>query len=145
LSRGTSDEQPARDRRPLHGPLERAGSSPASGEHPGLWAPNGAQVLVDPPREARAAADQLLFRKPSFEVHGYEALAARATRAYETFIEPGNFVFRSRGVTALLPDVVAVGWEVVSTKEGAHAGGGVDILDLDDDGRIVTDFQFIER
>jgi hypothetical protein len=34
---------------------------------------------------------------------------------------------------------------MLSTKEGAHAGGGVDTLDLDDDGRIVTDYQFIER
>jgi|SRR5215475_4772402 len=110
-----------------------------------LWAPNGAQVLVDPPQETRDAADQLRFRKPSFEVHGYEALEARVTRAYEMFIEPGEFVFRSRGVTALLPDVLAVGWEMVSTKEGAHAGGGVDALDLDHDGRIVTDYQFIER
>jgi len=110
-----------------------------------LWTPNGALVLVDPPQETRAAADQLRFRKPSFEVHGYEALEARVTRAYEMFIEPGEFVFRSRGVTALLPDVVAAGWEMVSTKDGAHAGGGVDVLDLDHDGRIVTDYQFIER
>ena len=111
-----------------------------------LWTPNGAQVLVDPPEETRAAADHLRFRKPSFEVHGYEALEARVTRAYEMFIAPGEFVFRSReGFTALLPDVVAVGWEMVSTKDGAHAGGGVDFLDLDGDGRIVTDYQFIER
>jgi hypothetical protein len=55
-----------------------------------LWTPNGAQVLVDPPREARAAADQLRFRKPSFEVHGYEALQARVTSAYEMFIAPGE-------------------------------------------------------
>ena len=111
-----------------------------------LWAPHGAQVLVDPPLEVRAAADQLRFGKPAFDVHGHEALEARLTRAYEMFISPGEFVFRSRdGSTSLLPDVVAVSWEMVSTKDGAHAGGGVDVLDLDDDGRIVTDYQFIER
>jgi len=111
-----------------------------------LWTPNGAQVLVDPPWEARAAADQLRFRKPSFEVHGYEALEDRVTRAYEMFIAPGEFVFRSReGSVALIPGVVAVNWEMVSTKGGAHTGGGVDVLDLDDDGRIVTDYQFVER
>jgi hypothetical protein len=32
-----------------------------------LWTLNGAQVLLDPPQETRAAADQLRFRKPSFE------------------------------------------------------------------------------
>jgi hypothetical protein len=110
-----------------------------------LWTLNGAQVLLDPPQETRAAADQLRFRKPSFEVHGYEALEARVTRAYEMFIEPGEFLFRSSGVTTLLPDVIAVSWEIVSTTDSAHAGGGVDVLDLDDDGRIVTDYQFIER
>lgn len=111
-----------------------------------LWAPNGAQVLVDPPQDVRAAADQLRFRKPAFEVHGHEALEARVTRAYEMFIASGQFVFRSLdGSTTLLPDVVAVSWEMVSTKDGAHAGGGVDVLDLADDGRIMTDYQFIER
>jgi hypothetical protein len=45
-----------------------------------LWTPNGAQVLVDAPQEARAAADQLRFRKPTFEVHGYDALLYRAGR-----------------------------------------------------------------
>jgi hypothetical protein len=69
-----------------------------------LWTPNGAQVLVDPPQETRAAADQLRFRKPSFEVHGHVALEARVTRAYEMFIAPGEFVFRSReGSVVLLP------------------------------------------
>jgi hypothetical protein len=111
-----------------------------------LWTTNGAQVLVDAPQEARAAADQLRFRKPTFEVHGYEALEVRVTRAYEMFIAPGEFAFRPRdGSATLLPDVVAVSWEMVSTKDGAHAGGGVDVLDLDDEGRIVTDYQFIER
>jgi hypothetical protein len=111
-----------------------------------LWTTNGAQVLVDAPQEARAAADKLRFRKPTFEVHGYEALEARVTRAYEMFIAPGEFAFRLRdGSATLLSDVVAVSWEMVSTKDGAHAGGGVDVLDLDDEGRIVTAYQFIER
>jgi hypothetical protein len=26
-----------------------------------------------------------------------------------------------------------------------HVGGGLDVFDLDDDGRITTDYQFIER
>ena len=111
-----------------------------------LWTPNGAQILVDAPQEARAAADRLRFRKPIFEVHGYEALEVRVTRACEMFIARGEFLFRLRdGLTTLLPHVVAVSWEMVSTKDGAHAGGGVDVLDLSDDGRIMTAYQFIER
>ena len=35
-----------------------------------LWAPDGFQVLVDPPEEVRDAADRLAFAMPTLEVHG---------------------------------------------------------------------------
>jgi hypothetical protein len=111
-----------------------------------LWAPDGAQVLVDPPQEIRHAAVRLRFSTPTLEVHGYDALEARVTTAYEMFVEPGEFVFRARGnSTHLLRNVVTVDWAMVSADDGAHAGGGVEVLDLDDEGRIRTDYQFIER
>jgi hypothetical protein len=109
-----------------------------------LWAPHGAQVLVDPPEEVRAAADRLQFRVPPFEVHGYGALDARVTRAYEMFVESGEYVFTLRdGVSRLLPNVVTLPWAMVSREGEEVAGGGVEVLALDDDGRIRTDFQFI--
>lgn len=111
-----------------------------------VWAPTGSQILTDPPQAVRDAAADLRFAVPSLEVHGYDALEARVTRAYEMFVGTGEFVFRPRdGGSELLRNLVAVAWEMVSTKDGAHAGGGVDVLDLDGSGRIRTDYQFIER
>jgi hypothetical protein len=109
-----------------------------------LWAPGGAQVLVDPPQEVRQAADQLQFSVPPFEVHGYEALDARVTRAYEMFVASGEYVFTARGEPShLLGNVVTLGWTMVARAGDELAGGGVEVLALDDDGRIRIDYQFI--
>lgn len=62
-----------------------------------LWAPDGAQVLVDPPEEVRDAAVGLAFPMPTLEVHGYDALEARVSRAQEMYIAPGEYVFELCG------------------------------------------------
>ncbi|HEY7071393.1 MAG TPA: hypothetical protein VH479_14800 [Acidimicrobiales bacterium] len=111
-----------------------------------LWAPAGRQVLVDPPEEVRAAAEHHQFLAPPLTVHGHEALEARVTRAYDNFIAAGDYVFVASGpATRLLGHVVSLAWEMVATADGSHAGGGVNVVELDDDGRIVVDYQFIER
>ena len=110
-----------------------------------LWAPGGGQVLVDPPEEVRAAAHYHQFAVPPLEVRGYEALDARVSRAYENFVAAGEYRFVAGEAPArLLPHVVSVPWAMVSVT-GEHAGGGVNVLELDGDGRIQVDFQFIER
>lgn len=43
-----------------------------------------------------------------------------------------------------LRDVVLFGWEMVTTPDGEPVGGGTEVLLLDDDGRIVADYQFID-
>jgi hypothetical protein len=43
-----------------------------------------------------------------------------------------------------LGNVVKFNWEMVPTGGGAAAGAGLEILLLDEDGRIKTDYQFIE-
>jgi hypothetical protein len=69
-----------------------------------VWRPDGAEVLVDPPQEIREAAKNLEFPIPTLDVHGYDALEARVTRAYDMFIAPGEYVFRrQRGVRAARP------------------------------------------
>jgi hypothetical protein len=109
-----------------------------------LWAPDGAQVLVDPPEEIRDAADRLKFSSPSLEVHGYDALEARVTRAHEMFIAPGEYVFKPGGnASHLLGNVVSLSWTMASRADGEIAGGGLDILAIGSDGRIRTDYQFI--
>lgn len=109
-----------------------------------LWAPDGAQVLVDPPEEIRDAARRLSFAIPPLEVHGYDALEARVTRAHEMFIAPGEYVFKPGGKASRpLSNVVSLTWTMASRTDGRVAGGGLDILALGTDGRIRTDYQFI--
>jgi hypothetical protein len=110
-----------------------------------LWAPDVAQVLVDPPEEVRDAADRLAFSMPTLEVHGYDALEARVTRAHEMFIAPGEYVFElGASPSRLLDNVVSLNWTLASRADGTKAGGGVNVLALGGDGRIRIDYQFIE-
>jgi len=68
----------------------------------------------------------------------------RVARAHEEFVVGGRFLFRRRGESARLLDVVKFSWEMVSARSGEVAGVGVEILLLDVDGRIRLDYQFIE-
>jgi hypothetical protein len=111
-----------------------------------LFVPSGGQVLVDPPAEVRAVADHHRFPAPPLAVHGYDALDARVSRAYELFVAPGEYRFtRAAEPDWLLDHVVGVAWTMVSTADGSPAGGGVNVLHLAEDGRIATDYLFIQR
>ncbi|MFB4303492.1 hypothetical protein [Actinomadura sp. NTSP31] len=109
-----------------------------------LWAPDGVQVLVNPPQEIREAAGNLAFPIPPLEVRGHDALNARVSRAYDMFIAPGERTFKAaEKATVLMPNVLAVRWSTVSVSTGEAVGGGLDVIALDDEGRIRTDHQFI--
>jgi hypothetical protein len=111
-----------------------------------LWARDGVQILADPPEASRAQAADLGFAPPSFEVHGHDAIEVRVARAHEMFVGTGEFRFQAaHPADELMPGVVVFRWEMVATADGSHAGGGLDVLDLDSDGRIRRDYQFIER
>jgi hypothetical protein len=53
-------------------------------------------------------------------------------------------VFRRAGRAARLGDVVQFRWEAVPRDGGEPIGSGLEILVLDDDGRIRLDYQFVE-
>lgn len=111
-----------------------------------LWAPNGAQVLVDPPQGMRDAATELAFPVPRLEVRGHDEIDRRVTRAYELFIEPGEYTFKAtdEGDAVLLaPGLVGLAWEMVTVANGTVAGSGYDVLVFDDEGRILLDHQHI--
>jgi len=108
-----------------------------------LWSPDGVHVL-QPPQAMRQAAEGLGFDRLVLEARGHDALESRVARAYEEFVAPGAFVFRSRGDADRLHDVVKFRWEMVSRSDGDVAGAGLEILLLGADGRIVRDYQFIE-
>lgn len=106
-----------------------------------LWAEDGAHIL-QPPLEIREVAAGLGFDATTLEAHGYDAIETRVTRSYERFVAPGTHTFRPRDKAARLRDVVTFGWETVLLNDGTTAGGGLEILVLDDDGRIRTDYMF---
>ncbi|MEV4755339.1 hypothetical protein AB0J86_09530 [Micromonospora sp. NPDC049559] len=108
-----------------------------------LWSADATHVL-QPPQEMRENADRIGFDLTVLEARGHEALEFRVTRAYEEFVAPGSFVFRSRGNAERLRDVVKLSWEMVARDSGEVAGVGLEILMLGPDGRIVADYQFIE-
>lgn len=106
-----------------------------------LWADEAIHVL-QPPEDVREAAAALNVTA-TFQARGHKELEARVARAYEEFVAPGQFLFRSRGNAARLGDVVKFNWEMVSS-DGAVAAVGLEFLVLSADGRIRLDYQFIE-
>jgi hypothetical protein len=107
-----------------------------------LWTEEAIHIL-QPPEDVREAAAALNVTA-TFQARGHKELEARVARAYEEFIAPGQFLFRSRGNAARLGDVVKFNWEMVS-PDGAVAAVGLEFLVLSADGRIRRDFQFIEQ
>ena len=75
---------------------------------------------------------------------GHDALEIRVNRAYQQFVAPGEFTFMPRDNAARLGNVVKFNWGVVPRGGGEAAGAGLEILLLDEDDRIKTDYQFIE-
>ncbi|WP_405497639.1 hypothetical protein [Nocardia sp. NBC_00511] len=107
-----------------------------------LWTRDGAQILVDAPEDLRNAVGRINFQLPLLEVRGYDALESRIERAYEMFGRVGLRFVQHGTPTRLLNQVVAVRWSMAK-PDGAVVGGGLDILALDEDGRIRTDHQHI--
>lgn len=108
-----------------------------------LWAEDGTHIL-QPPQEIRQASAALGFPSVTLQAHGHDALEVRVTRAYEEFVAPGAFAFRPRGNGGRLGNIVKFNWEMLPVGGGDPAGVGLEILVLGDDGRIKTDYQFIE-
>jgi len=102
------------------------------------------EQVVDPPEEMRDRAREIGF-EPKLELLGHAALEARVRRAYEEFVEPGTFVFRGRDTAVRLRDLVRFSWDMVANASGEVVGGGLEVLALDDEGRIATAYQFIDR
>ena len=108
-----------------------------------LWIQDGAHIL-QPPQEMRQAA-RLGFPSPVLEARGHDELKQRVTRAYDDFVAPGTYIFKPRDNADRLGNVVKFAWEMVPTDGSEVAGVGLEILIFPEDGRIKTDYQFIER
>ena len=108
-----------------------------------LWTEDGAHVL-QPPLEIQNAAAGIGFTSAALEARGHDELEVRVTRAYQDFVAPGEFTFRPRDNAGRLRNVVKFNWEMVPIAGGEAAASGLEILVLGEDGRITTDYQFIE-
>jgi len=108
-----------------------------------LWAEDGAHIL-QPPQEIRQAAAGLGFPSATLQARGHDELEARVTRSYQDFVAPGQLTFQARDNADRLHNVVKFTWDMVPAGGGEAAGTGLEILVLDEDGRIEADYQFIE-
>ncbi|MFG2962766.1 hypothetical protein ACGFZS_05705 [Streptomyces sp. NPDC048288] len=106
-----------------------------------LWAEDATHVL-QPPAEIREIAAELGFGHTTLEAQGYDAIEARVARSHERFVEKNGVTFRSCADAVRLNGVVKFRWEAVSTETGDVVGGGLEILVLDDGGRIKADYMF---
>ncbi|MDH2413813.1 hypothetical protein [Nocardioides sp. CER19] len=108
-----------------------------------LWTPDAEHLLV-PPEEVRDSAAGMAMH-PLFEVRGHQELERRVADAYGRFVASGEYGFRRHDDPDRLRDMVKFRWAMVSATDAAVAAVGLEILLVDAEGRIRTDYQFIER
>jgi hypothetical protein len=90
-----------------------------------LWLPDGVHYVTT--REAR----------------GYAALEQRIIGSHDKNVRDGGFTFRAVKNAQALREVVTFNWEMIRPPTGEVLAVGLEFLQVDADGRIVTDFQFI--
>jgi hypothetical protein len=106
-----------------------------------VWSEDAIHVL-QPTEAVYEAADERAVN-PTWQVRGHDELEARVTKAYADFVASGQMSFRLQGSAKRLGDVVTWRWEGVSPG-GEVLGAGLEFVILAADGRIATDYQFVE-
>lgn len=109
-----------------------------------LWAEDGVHILQPPDEAVKIASRPGLGVIAIFQARGHEELTARVESAYTEFVATGRMTFRRRGEVTRVHDAVRLSWEALLTDGGEVAGWGTDFLILGADGRIRTDYQFVE-
>ena len=106
-----------------------------------LWSEDAIHFLQPTQVVYEAAAERAV--NPTWHVRGHDELEARVTSAYEDFVATGQMTFRLSERARRLGDVVTWRWEGVS-PDGEVVGAGLEFVILAADGRIATDYQFVE-
>ena len=106
-----------------------------------VWSEDAIHILQPTQAVYEAAAERAV--NPTWQVRGHDELAARVTSAYEDFVASGQMSFQVRDGAKRLGDVVTWRWEGVS-PDGEVLGTGLEFVILAADGRIATDYQFVE-
>lgn len=78
------------------------------------------------------------------EYVGLDAITQRVAAAYEKFVAGQGCVFRQLGPAEAHHDGVRIRWEMTPAAGGDAVSAGVQFLLLDADGRVRSDYQFID-
>jgi len=98
---------------------------------------------------ARRAAIATLFTPEGVhyvntrEARGHAALEDRVADAYEKNVRDAGHRFRAQRNAQALRGVVTFNWEMIEPATGDVLAVGLEFLQVDDDGRITCDHQFI--
>jgi hypothetical protein len=107
-----------------------------------LWTADGRHIL-QPPQEIRdIAAQPGIALTAILEARGHEEIEARATSAYEHWVDSEGLSFRGRDDAERLGDVVQFHWEAVA-QDGQVFAVGLVFLVLTAEGRIERDYTFV--
>lgn len=106
-----------------------------------VWSEDAIHIL-QPTEGVYEAADERAVN-PTWQVRGHDELDARVTAAFRDFVASGQMSFRVRDGARRLGDVITWNWEGVS-PDGEVLGVGLEFVILAPDGRIATDYQFVE-
>ena len=77
------------------------------------------------------------------EARGLAALEDRVTGAYEKNVRDAGHLFRAQRNAQSLRGVVTFNWEMIEPATGEVLAVGLEFLQVDGDGRITCDHQFM--
>lgn len=80
----------------------------------------------------------------NFSAHGMDAIVARVARAHDEWVARQGFIFCPAGPSDSHNHLVRFTWEMVPRGGGAAQARGLDVIVLDDGGRIRSLYQFAE-
>ena len=106
-------------------------------------------VWNEPDPAARREAIARLWRPDGVHhvgtrmAQGYAALEERIAGSHHKNVRDAGHVFRAKQNAQALLSVVTFNWEMVRPSTGEVLAVGLEFLQVDADGRIESDFQFI--
>ena len=78
------------------------------------------------------------------DVRGHGALEARVAASNQSNVIEKGYVFRPATAIQSLPGMIKFRWDMARLDSGEVISAGVGFLVIDDEGRIVCDYLFVE-
>ncbi|GJJ00802.1 hypothetical protein RugamoR64_13400 [Duganella rhizosphaerae] len=78
------------------------------------------------------------------ELRGHAALESRVIEAHEKWVAQAGYLFKSVGQVASLHNSVKFNWIMLPKNGGDAIAAGLNLLLLDDEGRIAVDYMYNE-